>query len=212
MNHQEYRIKYPNIHEIVAVSKTFDLEAINRVYDQGFRHFGENKVQELKGKAPFKSDIKWHFIGHLQSNKVKDCVRFADAIDAVDSIELIDAIERECLKLQKGMPILIQLKLTDEVTKAGVTINQVEELIEQTNKCQFVHCDGLMVIGPNTEDMKEIDRVFGQAQQLFQDLKKKYPQLRTLSMGMSHDYEIAYQNGATQFRLGSILFGQRSPK
>ena len=212
MNHQEYRNKYPNLHEIVAVSKTFDLEAIERVYDQGFRHFGENKVQELKNKAPFKTDITWHFIGHLQRNKVKDCVRFADSIDAVDSIELIDVIEKECTKIRKAMPILIQVKLTDEITKAGATVDQVETLINHIKRCEFIRCEGLMVIGPNTEDIHEINQVFKQAHQVFIELNEKYPQLRTLSMGMSHDYEIAYRNGANQFRLGSILFGQRSLK
>lgn len=212
MNHQEYHEKYPNIQEIVAVSKTFDLEAIESVYNQGFRHFGENKVQELKNKAPFKTDITWHFIGHLQRNKVKDCVRYADSIDAVDSIELIDAIEKECMKIQKEMPILIQVKFTDEITKAGVHVDQVESMISHANQCCFIHCEGLMVIGPNTDDINEIEKVFKQAHQVFAKLNKKYPQLRTLSMGMSHDYEIAYQNGANQFRLGSILFGQRGLK
>ena len=212
MNHQEYHEKYPNIQEIVAVSKTFDLEAIESVYNQGFRHFGENKVQELKNKAPFKTDITWHFIGHLQRNKVKDCVRYADSIDAVDSIELIDAIEKECMKIQKEMPILIQVKFTDEITKAGVHVDQVESMISHANQCSFIHCEGLMVIGPNTDDINEIEKVFKQAHQVFAKLNKKYPQLRTLSMGMSHDYEIAYQNGANQFRLGSILFGQRGLK
>ncbi len=212
MNHQEYRLKYPNITEIVAVSKTFELDAIEAVYQQGFRHFGENKVQELKRKAPYKSDIIWHFIGHLQRNKVKDCVRYADRIDAVDSIELIDTIEKECDKIQKSMPILIQVKLTDETTKAGVAKDQVESLIEHVNQCRFVHCEGFMVIGPNTENTDEINQTFQRAHELFKSLQKKYPQLRTLSMGMSHDYEIAYRNGASQFRLGSILFGQRSLK
>lgn len=212
MNHQDFRLKYPNITEIVAVSKTFGLEAIETVYKQGFRHFGENKVQELKSKAPFKHDITWHFIGHLQGNKIKDCVRYADTIDAVDTIELIDAIEKECAKILKKMPVLIQLKLTDEATKAGVALDRVEPLIEHVLQCRFVHCEGLMVIGPNTQDANEINHVFHQAQLTFLALQKKYPQLRTLSMGMSHDYEIAYQNGATQFRLGSILFGQRSLK
>ena len=212
MNHQEYHEKYPNIQEIVAVSKTFDLEAIESVYNQGFRHFGENKVQELKNKAPFKTDITWHFIGHLQRNKVKDCVRYADSIDAVDSIELIDAIEKECMKIQKEMPILIQVKFTDEITKAGVHVDQVDSMISHANQCCFIHCEGLMVIGPNTDDINEIEKVFKQAHQVFAKLNKKYPQLRTLSMGMSHDYEIAYQNGANQFRIGSILFGQRGLK
>lgn len=212
MNHQDFRIQYPNIQEIVAVSKTFDLDAIELVYNQGFRHFGENKVQELKNKAPFKNDIIWHFIGHLQSNKVKDCVRLADAIDAVDSIVLIDRIEMECMKLQKDMPILIQVKLTNESTKAGVDVKELTSLIEHANTKQYVHCDGLMVIGPNTEVVNEIDEVFKQAHVVFQEMKQKYPQLRTLSMGMSHDYEIAYRNGSTQFRIGSMLFGQRSPK
>lgn len=212
MNLQAYQAEYPNIQEIIAVSKTFSIDAIEEVYNLGFRHFGENKVQELMTKAPYNADIIWHFIGHLQRNKVKDCVRFADSIDAVDSIELISAIEKECSKISKNMPILIQVKLTDETSKSGVSKDQLEHLIEHANQTNHVQCHGIMVIGPNTEDIQEIEITFNEAKQLFIELQKKYPQMRTLSMGMSHDHAIAYRYGSTQFRLGSILFGQRSQK
>jgi pyridoxal phosphate enzyme (YggS family) len=209
MNYNELKQQFPNLHEIVAVSKTFDCASILSVFNQGFRHFGENKVQELLSKKDCHHDIIWHFIGHLQSNKVKDVVKVAQWIDSVDSIKLLDLINKECIKLNKNMNILIQVKLTDEETKSGVNPSDLDQLLQHAQLLSHIKCKGLMIIGPNTDNASSIKQVFQSANELFKETQKKYPEITELSMGMSHDYKIAYDEGSTMFRIGSLLFGQR---
>lgn len=209
MKYTEFKEKYPKLHEIVAVSKTFDCEAIQKVFNQGFRHFGENKVQELILKQNCNKEIIWHFIGHLQSNKVKEVVKITQWIDSVDSIKLLNLIQKECMKLDKSMNILLQVKLTSEETKSGLDPNQLDQVINYAKELKNINLKGLMIIGPNTEDIGEIKQVFKQAHDLFIETHKKHPEISELSMGMSHDYKIAYEEGSTMFRIGSLLFGQR---
>lgn len=209
MKYTEFKEKYPKLHEIVAVSKTFDCEAIQKVFNQGFRHFGENKVQELILKQNCNKEIIWHFIGHLQSNKVKEVVKITQWIDSVDSIKLLNLIQKECMKLDKSMNILLQVKLTSEETKSGLDPNQLDQVIIYAKELKNINLKGLMIIGPNTEDIGEIKQVFKQAHDLFIETQKKHPEISELSMGMSHDYKIAYEEGSTMFRIGSLLFGQR---
>ncbi len=209
MNYNDLKQQFPNLHEIVAVSKTFDCASILNVFNQGFRHFGENKVQELLSKKDCHNDIIWHFIGHLQSNKVKDVVKVAQWIDSVDSIKLLDLINKECIKLNKNMNILIQVKLTDEETKSGVNPSDLDQLLQHAQLLSHIKCKGLMIIGPNTDNTSSIKQVFQSANALFKETQKKYPEITELSMGMSHDYKIAYDEGSTMFRIGSLLFGQR---
>lgn len=209
MNYNDLKQQFPNLHEIVAVSKTFDCTSILSVFNQGFRHFGENKVQELLSKKDCHNDIIWHFIGHLQSNKVKDVVKVAQWIDSVDSIKLLDLINKECIKLNKNMNILIQVKLTDEETKSGVNPSDLDQLLQHAQLLSHIKCKGLMIIGPNTDNTSSIKQVFQSANALFKETQKKYPEITELSMGMSHDYKIAYDEGSTMFRIGSLLFGQR---
>lgn len=209
MNYNDLKQQFPNLHEIVAVSKTFDCASILNVFNQGFRHFGENKVQELLSKKDCHNDIIWHFIGHLQSNKVKDVVKVAQWIDSVDSIKLLDLINKECFKLNKNMNILIQVKLTDEETKSGVNPSDLDQLLQHAQLLSHIKCKGLMIIGPNTDNTSSIKQVFQSANALFKETQKKYPEITELSMGMSHDYKIAYDEGSTMFRIGSLLFGQR---
>lgn len=209
MNYNDLKQQFPNLHEIVAVSKTFDCASILSVFNQGFRHFGENKVQELLSKKDCHNDIIWHFIGHLQSNKVKDVVKVAQWIDSVDSIKLLDLINKECIKLNKNMNILIQVKLTDEETKSGVNPSDLDQLLQHAQLLSHIKCKGLMIIGPNTDNTSSIKQVFQSANALFKETQKKYPEITELSMGMSHDYKIAYDEGSTMFRIGSLLFGQR---
>lgn len=201
--------QFPNLHEIIAVSKTFNCENIQTVFNLGFRHFGENKVQELISKKDCNKDIIWHFIGHLQSNKVKDVSKIASWIDSVDSIKLLTLIDKECSKLNKIMNILIQIKLTDEESKSGIHPSEVNQFIEYSKTLTNIKCKGFMIIGPNTSDEVVIKNVFHNAKQLFDETQKKYPEITELSMGMSSDYQLAYQEGSTMFRLGSILFGRR---
>jgi len=209
MNYNDLKQQFPNLHEIVAVSKTFDCASILSVFNQGFRHFGENKVQELLSKKDYHNEIIWHFIGHLQSNKVKDVVKVAQWIDSVDSIKLLDLINKECIKLNKNMNILIQVKLTDEETKSGVNPSDLDQLLQHAQLLSHIKCKGLMIIGPNTDNTSSIKQVFQSANALFKETQKKYPEITELSMGMSHDYKIAYDEGSTMFRIGSLLFGQR---
>lgn len=209
MNYNDLKQQFPNLHEIVAVSKTFDCASILNVFNQGFRHFGENKVQELLSKKDCHNDIIWHFIGHLQSNKVKDVVKVAQWIDSVDSIKLLDLINKECIKLNKNMNILIQVKLTDEETKSGINPSDLDQLLQHAQLLSHIKCKGLMIIGPNTDNTSSIKQVFQSANALFKETQKKYPEITELSMGMSHDYKIAYDEGSTMFRIGSLLFGQR---
>lgn len=209
MNYNDFKQQFPNLHEIVAVSKTFDCASILSVFNQGFKHFGENKVQELLSKKDCHNDIIWHFIGHLQSNKVKDVVKVAQWIDSVDSIKLLDLINKECIKLNKNMNILIQVKLTDEETKSGVNPSDLDQLLQHAQLLSHIKCKGLMIIGPNTDNTSSIKQVFQSANALFKETQKKYPEITELSMGMSHDYKIAYDEGSTMFRIGSLLFGQR---
>lgn len=209
MKYTEFKEKYPKLHEIVAVSKTFDCEAIQKVFNQGFRHFGENKVQELILKQNCNKEIIWHFIGHLQSNKVKEVVKITQWIDSVDSIKLLNLIQKECMKLDKSMNILLQVKLTSEETKSGLDPNQLDQVINYAKELKNINLKGLMIIGPNTEDIGEIKQVFKQAHDLFIETQKKHPEISELSMGMSHDYKIAFEEGSTMFRIGSLLFGQR---
>lgn len=209
MKYQDLKDQFPNLNEIVAVSKTFDCVHIQEVYDNGFRHFGENKVQELMAKKDCNSNIVWHFIGHLQSNKVKDVVKIAHWIDSVDSIKLLDLINKECIKLNKIMNILIQVKLTTEESKSGLNPSEVDSIVEYARQLSHIKCQGFMIIGPNTDNTEEIRNVFKQAKQLFDVTHKKYSEIKELSMGMSNDYKIAYEEGSTVFRIGSALFGQR---
>lgn len=209
MKYQELKNQFPNINEIVAVSKTFDCSAIDEVYANGFRHFGENKVQELLTKQNCNKNIIWHFIGHLQSNKVKDVVRIASWIDSIDSIKLMDLINNECIKLNKTINILLQVKFTDEINKSGIKRDDVEAFIAHSLKLSNIKCYGFMIIGPNTDDIEKIRFVFKEAKQLFDETQKKYPEIKILSMGMSSDYKIAYEEGSTMFRIGSALFGMR---
>jgi pyridoxal phosphate enzyme (YggS family) len=209
MKYQDLKEQFPHLHEIVAVSKTFDCNAVLSIFKDGFRHFGENKVQEIILKKDCHPDIIWHLIGHLQSNKIKDVVKIVQWIDSVDSIKLLDGINKECSKIGKIMNVLIQVKLTQEETKSGINPDELECLIKHAQSLPNIRCRGLMIIGPNTDNTDEIRTIFKQANTLLKEMNKKYPEIEELSMGMSHDYRIAYEEGSTMFRIGSILFGQR---
>jgi len=209
MKYNELKQQYPHLHEIVAVSKTFDCDSILNVFNDGFRHFGENKVQELLAKKDCHTDIIWHFIGHLQSNKIKDVVKVAHWIDSVDSIKLLDLINKECIKISRNINVLIQVKLTNEDTKSGIHPEELDQFIQHAQLLTHINCIGLMIIGPNTDDSTVIKETFKNANTLFKITQKKYPEITELSMGMSHDYQIAYDEGSTMFRIGSLLFGQR---
>lgn len=206
---QSLRLEFSSLNKIIAVSKTKPIEAIQDAMKQGYRDFGENKAQELKEKAQLLPNLTWHFIGHLQSNKVKDVVKYASYIHSVDSIKLIETIEKECVKQAKKINILIQVNLTHEDQKSGCEESELISLLDRANETSTLNCVGLMVIGPTSVDLDMTRYIFKKAKQLLTELQKDYPSLTELSMGMSQDYPIAIEEGSTMIRVGTLIFGQR---
>ncbi len=191
---------------LVAVSKTKSNEMILEAYNLGIRDFGENYVQELVSKMDsLPSDIKWHMIGHLQTNKVKDIVkRNIYLIESVDSIKLAKEINKEAIKNNKVINILIEVNIVDDPNKTGCKLSELDNLINETKNLTNINLLGLMAIGPITDNEEEIRKYFIE----MRELKNKY-QLSLLSMGMSHDYKIAITCGSDIVRIGTKIFGER---
>lgn len=201
--------RYPSLHDVIAVSKTQPLDAIQEAMTFGYTSFGENKAQELKEKASSGLPVTWHFIGHLQTNKVKDVVKYASWIHSVDSLHLLKEIQKECVKQSKPITILIQVDLTHEPTKSGCPVEQLNELIEASLNHPYCILKGLMVMGPKSSDDNEIEAIFREAETVFLERKTIYPQLSELSMGMSQDYPLALKHSSTLIRIGTLLFNER---
>jgi hypothetical protein len=202
---------------LVAVSKTKPNEDISTLYEMGHRDFGENYVQELlKKQLELPSDIRWHFIGHLQTNKVKQIAPFVHLIHGVDSFRMLDAIEKEGKKLNKKINCLIQVHIAEEETKFGFDITEAREAATHffiENKYPHVNLCGLMGMASFTENIETIKEEFAILKSLFDEIKAMKDadtnSFNTLSMGMSADYPIALENGSTLVRIGSMLFGAR---
>ena len=192
---------------LVAVSKTKSNEEIMEAYNLGIRDFGENYVQELISKMDtLPNDIRWHMIGHLQTNKVKDIVkRNIYLIESVDSIKLANTINKEAIKNEKIVNILIEVNIVDDPNKTGCRLDELDNLITEVNKLSNINLKGLMAIGPITGDSKEIIKYFKQMKKL----KDKY-KLELLSMGMSSDYKEALECGTDIVRIGTKIFGKRN--
>jgi PLP dependent protein len=197
--------------KLIAVSKNFGIEDINEAFNAGVRDFGENKAQELEGKfADLGDKITWHFIGNLQKNKVKYVVKSAEFIHSVTSLSLAEEIDKRAEKLNKNQKILIQIKTSDEETKSGVTDEkEVMELVLACNELANVSPVGLMTIAPFTNNKNLIRQSFSYLRNLKEKLKAEGLSLKELSMGMTSDFEIAIEEGATMLRIGSAIFGQR---
>jgi pyridoxal phosphate enzyme (YggS family) len=197
--------------KLIAVSKNFGIEEINEAFNDGVRDFGENKAQELEGKFEELGDkITWHFIGNLQKNKVKYVVKSAEFIHSVASLSLAEEIDKRAEKLNKNQKILIQVKTSDEETKSGVTDEkEVIELVFACNELANVSPIGLMTIAPFTNNKNLIRQSFSYLRNLKEKLKAEGFSLKELSMGMTSDFEIAIEEGATMLRIGSAIFGQR---
>ena len=191
---------------LVAVSKTKPNNDIMEAYNLGLRDFGENYVQELVSKMDsLPSDIKWHMIGHLQTNKVKDIVkRNIYLIESVDSEKLASTINKEAVKNNKIINILIEVNIVNDPNKTGCNLKDLEKLINYVKTLSNIKLLGLMAIGPITEDSDEIRKYF----KMMKELKDKY-KLELLSMGMSHDYKIAIEEGSNIIRIGTKIFGER---
>ena len=191
---------------LVAVSKTKSNEKILEAYNLGIRDFGENYVQELTTKMDtLPKDIKWHMIGHLQTNKVKDLVkRNIYLIQSVDSIKLAKEINKEAQKQEKNINILVEVKTSSEESKTGIPPEELDNLIQEIKELPNINLLGLMTIGPNTEDEEEVRKAF----KLLKEQKDKY-NLNILSMGMTNDYKIAISEGSNLIRIGTKIFGPR---
>ena len=198
--------------KLIAVSKNFGVDEIRSAMQAGQTEFGENRTQELVSKFDsLGNQVIWHFIGHLQKNKVKFAVRTADYIHSVDSLSLAEEIQKHAEKLGKTQKILIQAKTSEEETKSGVT--EKEEIRIIAKYCLHapnLNLIGLMTIAPLTEDINLIRKSFSYLSKLKEELNAEDYNLKELSMGMTSDYEIAIEEGATMLRIGSAIFGERT--
>ncbi|RDI91023.1 hypothetical protein Ob7_06128 [Thermosipho africanus Ob7] len=197
--------------KLVAVSKTFPVEVLKEAYDSGINIFGENYAQELRDKSKVLKDynIEWHFIGRIQINKLKYIVPVASLIHSVSRIEEIEVIDKISKKLGKIQEILIQVNVSGEETKSGVKPEQLIDLIEKSKLYENVKVIGLMTMAPFTDNEEIIRNVFKKARVLRDNVSKEFPDVVELSMGMSNDYLIALEEGATILRIGSKIFGSR---
>lgn len=201
---------------LVAVSKTKPISAILEVYETGMRDFGENKVQELLTKYPdCPSDIRWHLIGHLQTNKVKQIVGKVVLIHSVDSLYLLEEIEKQSAKIQIVTDCLLQFHISDETTKFGFDKDSFQDIFKSIQQSNFKHLRicGVMGMATFTEDQNQIRQEFKTLRQIFETAKKEFyaddSHFKEVSMGMSDDYKIALEEGSTMVRVGSLLFGKR---
>lgn len=201
---------------LVAVSKFHPAEAIEEAYAAGQRVFGESHVQELVAKAAvLPKDIEWHFIGHLQTNKVKLLMPFVSLIHAVDSVKLLREIDKQAAKVGRTVDCLLELHVAQEETKYGFSPDEVLNVLadDEFRKLEHVRICGLMTMATYTEDKTQIRSEFELARQTFEQVRTLYfmdePLFCELSMGMSHDYGIAVEEGSTLVRVGTKIFGER---
>ena len=199
---------------LICVSKTKPIEMIQEAYDLGQREFGENKAQEMKEKYELlPKDIKWHFIGHLQTNKVKYVVGRAYLIHSVDSLRLAEAIEQESSKKGVISNILIEVNVAEEESKFGIQTEETLDLVEKIAKLPHIRVMGLMTIAPFVDNAEENRQIFQKLYELSVDIKQKNNHNVTmdiLSMGMTNDYEVAIEEGAAYIRVGTGIFGERN--
>ena len=201
----------PDDVKLIAVSKYFGVDAIVEAKNCGITDFGENRAQELTLKYDKLGDsVTWHFIGTLQKNKVKFAVKTADLIHSVDSLELVEEINLKAEKLGKVQKILLEVKTSEEETKSGLeTENEILTLVKRCSEFNQIDLKGLMTMAPLTEDKNIIRKSFGDLRNLKNRINNKGYNLTELSMGMTSDFEIAIEEGATMIRIGSAIFGDR---
>ena len=199
---------------LIAVSKMHTIEELKEARDLGLYVFGENKVQELVGKYDaFPEDQKWHLIGHLQRNKVKYIIDKVEMIHSVDSLRLAEAIDKEAKKCGIVMPILIEVNVADEDSKFGVAPEDVEGLVREIAGLEGVKVSGLMTVAPYVDDPEENRPIFSRLRQISVDIAGRNIDnvtMNVLSMGMTNDYVVAIEEGATMVRVGTAIFGERN--
>lgn len=197
---------------LVAVSKTRSLEEMMEAYHAGQRIFGENRIQELESKQKqMPADVKWHMIGHVQRNKVKDMAAFVDLIHGVDRLRLLRQIDREAKNNNRVINCLLQIKIAEEESKFGMTEEEALNLLasEEFKKMENVKILGLMGMATFTEDTEQVSAEFAKLKKFYDRLKDSN-RFSVLSMGMTGDYELALQNGSNMIRIGSAIFGERT--
>jgi hypothetical protein len=199
---------------LVAISKTFPAEAIREAYEAGLRNFGENRVQEAAAKRPALADlpITWHLVGHLQSNKAKPARELFHWVHSVDSFRLAERLDRIAASPADRLPVLVEVNLGGEETKAGVPESEIIPLIEAASGLATVQIRGLMVIPPFSDDPEQTRPYFRRLRELAATVAARNllgVSMRELSMGMSHDFEVAIEEGATMVRVGTAIFGER---
>ncbi|MFO7151629.1 MAG: YggS family pyridoxal phosphate-dependent enzyme [Bacillota bacterium] len=199
--------------KIVAVTKTVPPEKIQIAVDKGLRILGENRVQEAQGKIEaVKGDVTWHMIGHLQKNKVKYAVKIFSMIQSVDSYELAAEIDKRAAMLGKVMDVLVQVNIGKEETKFGAEYEETPELIKKISELEHIRVRGLMAIPPFKENPEDVRPFFKKMRELFMELKNlnlQNVEMEILSMGMTHDFHVAIEEGANMIRIGSGIFGPR---
>lgn len=215
-----------NLHEVVdtlpsgvrlvAISKFHPNEYIEAAYREGQRVFGESHEQELARKVEsLPKDIEWHFIGHLQTNKVKYIAPYISMIEAVDSMKLLKEIDKQAAKHERVIDVLLELHIAEEETKYGLTLDACRNLLEEGEwrNLKHVHIAGLMMMASNVDDEQQIASEFDTAKDFFDEVKARYfaddPMFKERSWGMSHDYQIAVRHGSTMVRVGTRIFGPR---
>ena len=215
-NLKEVLDQLPEGVRLVAVSKFHPNEAIEEAYKVGQRIFGESREQELSTKyETLPKDIEWHFIGHLQTNKVKYIAQYIAMIHAVDSYKLLAEIDKQAAKYNRVIPCLLEIHIAQEESKYGFTFDTCRQMLEEGGWKQLKHVciAGVMGMGTNTDDEKEVEKEFRSLTDFFRSLKQDYfsqtDSFKEISMGMSHDYQIAIKCGTTLVRVGSKIFGER---
>ena len=194
---------------LVAVSKTKPVRLVEQAYEYGIRQFGENKAQEMKEKYDMlPKNIEWHFIGHLQTNKIKYVLGRATLIHSVDSLHLAEAIEAECVKKGLEADVLVEVNVAQEETKSGIKTEEAEGLVKDIARLPHVHVKGLMTIAPFVENAGNNRMIFRTLKELSVDIAGK--NIDNVSMGMTNDYEVAIEEGATHIRVGTAIFGERN--
>ena len=213
---QELKQSLPSDVTLVAVSKFHPVEALQAAYAAGQRVFGESRAQELVAKQQqLPADIEWHFIGTLQTNKVKEIVPFISLIHSVDSLRLLQEIEKQAAKVDRVIRVLLEIHVAQEETKHGLSPEACRQLLADETVAQLPHVRicGLMGMATNTEDEEQIKAEFHQIHALFSELKggicRSNPDFTCLSMGMSHDYPLAIAEGSNLIRVGTYIFGER---
>ncbi len=196
---------------LVAVSKTFPASAVREGFSLGLRNFGENRAQELREKAQHLQDldITWHFIGRIQTNKVKYFLPIVEYVHSVWREEELQEIEKRASKIKKTLKVFIEMNISGEESKAGIRENEIRIFLEKALQYEHIEVVGLMTMAPLVGNPEDVRWVFRRLREIRDKLSKEYPSLKELSMGMSNDFEVAVEEGATFVRIGTAIFGPR---